>query len=160
LYTCSICAFNVLLTTKFNIMAKTSKSAQLAYKFQYAAKFICTSNIPGTSLTSEAVLPGVYQTAVNIHNPNNIKIKMRKKLAASIGISKYFDSALGADAVESVTCAQVNNFGLQLVHGFEGFLVIESTHSLDVIAVYTAGGHKEQVSSIDVETVKERKLLL
>ena len=42
--------------------------------------------------------------------------------------------------------------------GFEGFLVIESTDSLDVVAVYTAGGRGEQVASIDVEQIKERKL--
>jgi len=139
-------------------MAKTIKATRVVYKFQYAAKFLCTSNIPGTSLKSDAVLPGEYKTAVNIHNPQIKGIRMRKKIASSIGISKYFESALEPDAVETVTCAQVPNFGLVLIHGFEGFLVIESTHSLDVVAVYTAAPSKGQVSSIDVETVKERKL--
>jgi len=41
--------------------------------------------------------------------------------------------------------------------GFEGFLIIESTHSLDVVAVYTAGT-KEGVTSMDVERVFERYL--
>lgn len=139
-------------------MAKTKRVSRTAYKFQYAAKFICTSNIPGTSQTSDAVVPGSYQSAVNIHNPQNVKVKLRKKIASPIGISKYFEFILEPDGVGRVTCAQIREFGLNLIHGFEGFLVIECTHSVDVTAVYTAAG-KEQVSSIDVEEVKERKLL-
>ncbi len=138
-------------------MAKTTQSRPRGMRFQYAAKFICTAHIPGTSQTSDAVVPGTYQTAVNIHNPLNVRVRLRKKIASPTGISKYFDTALAADGVERVTCADIRNFGLGLIHGFEGFLVIESTHSIDVVAVYTAAG-SGQVSSIDVEAVKERKL--
>ena len=138
-------------------MAKT-KIIRNPYGFQYAVKFICTSNIPGTSQTTDAFVPGNYQTAVNIHNPQNILVKFRKKIASPIGISKYFDDRLKPDAVERITCAQIRDFGLHLIHGFEGFLVIESTHSLDVVAVYTAAGQGQQVSTMDVEQIKERKL--
>ena len=139
-------------------MAKAARIQRVRYRFQYAVKFICTANIPGTSQTTDAFLPGVYQTAVNIHNPQTKKIKMRKKIASPIGISKYFDDGLDPDGVERITCAQVGDFGLTFIHGFEGFLVVESTDSLDVVAVYTAGGRGEQVASIDVEQIKERKL--
>jgi len=139
-------------------MAKTLTSRPSGIKFQYAAKFICTANIPGTSQTSDAVVPGSYQTAVNIHNPQLKKVSLRKKIASPIGISKYFDFVLEPDGVARVTCAQLQEFGLQLIHGFEGFLVIESTQSVDVIAVYTAAGKDGHVSSLDVENVKERKL--
>lgn len=137
-------------------MAKALKIQRNPYRFHYAVKFICTANIPGTSQTSPAVLPGVYQTAVNIHNPQFIKVKLRKKIASGLGISKYFESIIGPDAVQHVNCAQINDFGIRLIHGFEGFLVIESTHSLDVVAVYTAGPSGKQVASIDVEQIKER----
>ncbi len=139
-------------------MAKALKPQRNPYKFQYAVKFICTANIPGTSQTTDALLPGVYQTVVNIHNPQNRKVKIRKKIASPIGISKYFDDGLEADGVIRITCAQVQEFGITFIHGFEGFLVIESTYSLDVVAVYTAGGRGEQVASIDVEQINERKL--
>ena len=130
-----------------------------AYKFQYAVKFICTANIPGTSQTSDAVVPGVYQTAVNIHNPQRRAVKLRKKIASPIGISNYFDGVLKPDEVERVTCSQLRDFELQLIHGFEGFLVIESTLSIDVVAVYTAAGNNQgQVTTMDVEQIKERKL--
>jgi hypothetical protein len=138
-------------------MAKTVQSKLRGYSFQYAAKFICTANIPGTSQTSDAVVPGSYQTAVNIHNPQTVKVRLRKKIASPTGISKYFDFVLEPDGVARVTCAQIREFGLHVIHGFEGFLVIESSHSVDVVAVYTAAG-KDHVSSIDVEDVRERKL--
>ncbi len=140
-------------------MAKALKPQRSPYKFQYAVKFICTANIPGTSQTTDAFVPGSYQTAVNIHNPQNILVKTRKKIASPIEISKYFQGSLKPDAVERITCGQLGDFGVHLIHGFEGFLVIESTDSLDVVAVYTAGGnHQGEVTSIDVEQIKERKL--
>ena len=141
-------------------MAKATRVQAVRYRFQYAAKFICTSNIPGTSQTSDAVLPGIYQTAVNIHNPQNRKARFRKKIASPLGISKYFDGILEADGVTRVTCSQIQDFGITFIHGFEGFLVIESTDSLDVTAVYTAGERGGQVTSIDVEQINERKLAL
>ncbi len=140
-------------------MAKALKSQRNSYRFQYAVKFICTANIPGTSQTTDAFVPGSYQTAVNIHNPQNILIKLRKKIASPIEISKYFGFSMKPDAVERITCAQLGDFDVHLIHGFEGFLVIESTHSIDVVAVYTAAGTNQgQVTTMDVEQIKERKL--
>ena len=126
--------------------------------YQYAVKFICTTNIPGTSQTTDAFPPGLYQTAVNIHNPHDEKVKIRKKLASPIQISKYFSSTMKPDGVERVTCAQIPKFKIRPRHGFEGFLVIESQQSIDVTAVYTAAGKNGHVVSIDVEQIKERIL--
>ncbi len=128
------------------------------YKYQYAVKFLCTANIPGTSQTSAGLLPGVYQTAVNIHNPNPDSVKVQKKLAHPGQISKFKGSAIKPDGVERVVCNDIQDFGITFIHGFEGFLVIESTDSLDVTAVYTAGGNGGGVVSIDVEQIKERKI--
>lgn len=94
---------------------------------------------------------------VNIHNPNDIGIRLRKKIATPQGISGFITASMAPDAAARVDCQQIaQGFGLHFIHGAEGFLVIESTHSLDVIAVYTAG--KGDVASIDVEQVQERKL--
>jgi hypothetical protein len=134
-------------------------TAPSRYRYQYAVKFMCTANIPGTSQTTTAVLPGAYQTAVNIHNPNPQVARLRKKLAVSTGqISRFVDGQLKPDEATSIDCSQVQNFGITFIHGFEGFLVIESTLSLDVVAVYTAGARGGDVSSIDVEHVSERRL--
>jgi hypothetical protein len=129
------------------------------YRYQYAVKFLCTAHIPGTSQTDTAVVPGVYQTAVNIHNPNPQGARLRMKLAVRSGqISGFIDRELKPDEATSVDCSQVQNFGIPFIHGFEGFLVIESTLSLDVVAVYTAGPRGGEVASIDVEYVRERTL--
>ena len=132
------------------------------FRFQYAVKFICTTNIPGTSQTTTAFLPGSYATAVNIHNPNARPVRFRMKLAAATStdieppqITDFINETLKPDQATRVDCSRVKEFGPPPIHGFEGFLVIESAQSLDVVAVYTAG-HKEGVESIDVETAKER----
>jgi hypothetical protein len=131
------------------------------YRFQYAAKFICTANIPGTSQTTGSFLPGNYQTVVNVHNPNERDVRFRAKVAfgGKSLISKFVDAGLGPDEVTRYICADIREkFGMNFIHGAEGFLVIESTHTLDVIAVYTAGPVGEGVASIDVEHVRERRL--
>ncbi len=133
----------------------TSRNA--TFCFQYAAKFICTSNIPGTSQTTDALLPGNYKTAVNIHNPHEHKFKIRMKMASPAAISNWIEDGIGPDGVLRITCTTLDKFEVRPIHGFEGFFVIESPCSLDVSAVYTAG-NKESVVSIDVETVKERIL--
>jgi hypothetical protein len=140
--------------------AKQSRQAAAPrYIYQYAAKFLCTANIPGTSQASTAVLPGLYQTAVNIHNPNRQAARLRKKVAHRNGqISAFVDGALKPDEAACVDCGEVQSFGIPFIHGFEGFLVIESTVSLDVVAVYTASGRGTEVSSLDVEHVPERRL--
>ena len=129
----------------------------MAQRYQYAAKFLCTANIPGTSQTTTSLLPGSYQTVVNIHNPNKETASLRMKIAVAGGpISKFKSSKLGPDEAAKVDCSAIRNFGIHAIHGVEGFLVIESNLSLDVIAVYTAG--KGDVQSIDVEQVRERQI--
>lgn len=133
-------------------------AAPLEFCYQYAAKFICTANIPGTSQTTSSFLPGSYQTAINIHNPHEKEVKLRLKIALAGGIvTKWITETLKGDQVIKIDCADARpKFDLQVIHGFEGFLVIESGLSIDVTAVYTAG--KDGVASIDVEQINERKL--
>ncbi len=135
------------------------------FSFQYAAKFLCTSNIPGTSQTTSSVVAGSYRTAVNVHNPHAETVRFRMKISlGDTNISKFVPGRLRPDGMTRVSCNRILRefFGgpndVDFIHGAEGFLVIESTHSLDVVAVYTAAGEGGTVQSIDVETVKERRL--
>ena len=134
------------------------KATRRGYKYQYAIKLICTADIPGTSQTSDGLLPGVYETVVNIHNPQRKTVKLRKKLAHPGQISKFKNSRVKPDGVKRFVCRNIQDFGITFIHGFEGFLVIESSDSLDVTAVYTAGGKDGSVVSIDVEQIMERKM--
>ena len=139
-------------------MAKI-KLPHAGYKFQHAAKFICTATIPGTSQQSHFP-PGSYQTSVNIHNPHERSIKLRMKIAQPGLISKWISRKLKGDEVIRITCRDIGKFDIITIHGFEGFLVIESSHSIDVTAVYTASAKNTYVVSLDVEQIKERKLNL
>lgn len=139
--------------------AKENKRTR--YHFQYAAKFLCLANIPGTSQQSSSVLPGVYQTVVNIHNPSDQSARMRMKIAVTTPsqVSKFVDVVLEPDQAIKIDCEQLtHDFGITFIHGAEGFLVIESTRSLDVTAVYTAGARAGEVASIDVEQIRERRI--
>ncbi len=145
---------------------KSTKAVAPRFAYQYAVKFICTSNIPGTSQTTTSLLPGSYATVVNIHNPNSKAAGFRMKLAVSTStqidqplISKFIKETLKPDQATKVDCSRIREFELQLIHGFEGFLVIESTLSLDVVAVYTAANKDSNgVESMDVEYIPERKI--
>src|SRR5688572_3586182 len=147
---------------------KSAKAILPRFAFQYAVKFICTSNIPGTSQTTTSLLPGSYQTVVNIHNPNSQAAGFRMKIAVSTSteinpplISSFIKESLKPDQATKVDCSRINEFGILFIHGFEGFLVIESTRSLDVVAVYTAANRGgDGVASMDVEYIPERKLRL
>lgn len=148
------------------VSKKPAKAAAPRFAFQYAVKFICTSNIPGTSQTTTSLLPGSYQTVVNIHNPNSQAVPFRMKLALSTStdvdppqISSFINEKIKPDQATRVDCSRIREFGVQLIHGFEGFLIIESRLSLDVVAVYTAaqnGGNG--VETMDVEYIPERRL--
>jgi hypothetical protein len=137
--------------------------------FQYAAKFLCTANIPGTSQTTASVVPGNYETVISIHNPQNQPVRFHKKIALTFSgveqpgpVSKFVPETLKADEASQVDCTVIaNDFGITFIHGAEGFLVIESTLSLDVNAVLTAAKNGDQggeVESIAVEQVRERRL--
>ena len=81
------------------------------------------------------------------------------KLASASGdISGFIKGELKPDQATKVDCSQLGKFGPHPIHGFEGFLVIESPRSLDVVAVYTAAGDTGKVVSIDVEDIRERRL--
>jgi hypothetical protein len=129
-------------------------------RFEYAVKFLCTSNIPGTSQTSSSVLPGTYQTAVNIHNPSSEPAHVRMKLALGPEtVTRFLRRSIEPDALLRIDCERIRSgFGVHPIHGMEGFLIVQSMSSLDVTAVYTAGPRDGAVTSLDVEQIRERVL--
>jgi hypothetical protein len=137
---------------------RTGTKEGTQYCYQYAVKVICTADIPGTSQTSGSVLPGVYQTAVNIHNPSTERTRFRVKLVVAEP-SKFIEDALAPNHATRWDCDRIRIAFGPFIHGVEGFLVIESTNNLDVTAVYTAGKVGGQVESIDVEQIRERQIV-
>jgi uncharacterized delta-60 repeat protein len=139
--------------------------------FEYAAKVVCGRQEDPDNL---ALVRGVYGTTVNVHNPHRETARFSKKLALSIPpldqrpgrILEIAEDALDYDEALATHCTDLQRrlFPDGFPGGFiEGFVVIQSTHSLDVAAVYTAGslsrdGGFVSHSSIHVERVPERRL--
>jgi hypothetical protein len=140
--------------------------------YEYAAKFICGVQKDREDLR---LTPGVYGTEINVHNPNDHTVRFRKKLALTFppgeqrpGEILRFpeEDYLRPDQALAVDC---NHVRAKLFGGsfpapgyITGFIVIESTASLDVTAVYTTAALDEQGQvidqrGIDVEQIHERQ---
>lgn len=132
--------------------------------FQYAAKLICGKS------DGKILAPGIYFTAVNVHNPTYTTVSFRLKVAVALPglqpgpVSEFRDAKLGPDEALEIDCPDVFNpeifrFPEQKRRGFmKGFVVIESGVELDVVAVYTAAGSQKQVETLHTERVPARRL--
>ena len=128
-------------------------------RFKYAIKFLCISNIPGTIAVTPSVVPGVYQTVINIFNPNKERAKMTWSLCLPGPRSQALERVLGPNECARIDCNDIaRDFGIMAIHGLEGFVIVESDRCLDITAVYTAAGAEGRVESIDVEQIRERQL--
>jgi hypothetical protein len=124
---------------------KPSVSAQQQTNiYMYAVKIVC---VPDLGKADPALVPAMYRTAVNVHNPWPQPAKITKWLTLSPPqgepaitgdrISETLESyqAFDVDCVHMAT-----KFGLQgqKVPGGKGFLIIQSDQDLDVVGVYTS----------------------
>lgn len=168
----------LILSAALSIPLSAQTTDPVVRVFQYSAKFVCTANIPGTSAADSAVVPGVYATMINLHNPTAQGVawpgfRMKIAVAAPAAdltagpVSAWIspDLALRSDGALQVNCRILTSrFGITPIEGFEGFLVIQSPVPLDVTAVYTAGslpavpGSAGAGASISVVQINERIL--
>lgn len=133
-------------------------SAAQVLPFEYAVKVICGK--PGTA----AVAPGVYYTAINIHNPNADSIFFRKKFALTLPkeqpgpISPFSSHFLVSDQALEVDCNDI--FSHTGTTGFvKAFAIFQSQAALDVIAVYTAVGSTGRIETMHLERAQPRQCL-
>ncbi len=143
-----------------NNQAHRFDEEQLLYV--YPAKFVC---VPEVGPEAGAVRPGRYRTVVNVHNPNEGDLVIRKH--AVIARSEDEERGPISDSVEdllepgqalSVDCEDIHGLfgGIEAIG--DGFLVIRSEQPLDVSAVYTADSARHPRPEIDVEPVPPRRL--
>jgi hypothetical protein len=132
--------------------------------FQYAAKFLCGRTDKGE------VAPGSYLTAINIHNPNEVLVRFRWKVAVALPIGQsgtittFKEVSLIEDGAVEIDCEQIRRVvtsawppGGAPPPFLKGFVVIESDCELDVVAVYTAMGDSQQVATLHTERVPARR---
>ena len=124
--------------------------------FQYAVKFVCGKP------DSDVVAPGMYFTAVNVHNPGRERAVFLKKFAVALPnqkpgpVGKLIEAKLESDEAFAIECKEIGE--RTRTSGFvEGFVVIESRAELDVVVVYTASGSGGGVQTMELERVPVRR---
>ena len=148
----------MLVAALAQVLCASGAGAQEALPFEYAAKIVCGQS-DGANVVRQ-----VYATTINVHDPNRDPksiVRIRKKLALTVppGYEKQGaiapltkdDERLSSDGAMAVDCSDVRRRVPKLPAFFEGFVVIQSSDALDVVAVYTVPG------GIDVVQVPERR---
>lgn len=138
-------------------MACGPARAQVPFAYEYAIKVMCG----GFATRADSPLAGGrYYTAVNIHNPGN-RVDLRRKVAtANRGeagrVSTFEMMRLGPDEALEIDCALITRqAGTDWV---QGFLVIQSTRELDIVAVYTVAARDNIVTTLEMERVPPRRM--
>lgn len=131
---------------------------------QYSAKFLCgQTNEEEAEHGNGMAAYGMYFTVVNIHNPSEKEIVAKMKVATTKPdgqpgeISPFRPIKLGGDQALAVDCSEIRALAKAPAGFLDGFLVVESDFSLDVVAVYT-GAAKGLLETFGIERVYERKL--
>jgi len=130
-------------------------SAQVPFVFEYAAKVVCGR----LSAESDILAGGRYYTAVNVHNPGRTATLRRKVAVAGPGeagrVSRFEVMRLRNDEALEIDCRLIQRQAE--TEWVKGFLVIQSSHELDVVAVYTTA-NRDGVNSFHTERVPMRRM--
>jgi hypothetical protein len=142
-----------------------SRSAPQDVWYQYAAPFTCGVNID----SDDRAVPGIYATAINIHNPHTADVFIRKHAAltfppeeqAAGAVSEVIRELLPGRSALQVDCGEFRSDDVfidvfPLEDFAQGFVVIASRQPLNVSATYTVAGDGDEQASVDVETIAER----
>ena len=139
--------------------------AQVPYKFEYAAKFVCGLAAPPKAAGTLPVAPGYYYTAINVHNPSTTELNQIEKRfvialpAETVGPkSGLTQEQLKADDAMEIECPDIaKHLGLAVGKFVKGFVVIRSTAELDIVGVYTAAASATgNVVTMTLERVPKR----
>lgn len=117
---------------------------------KYAVKFVCGKP------DAPVVAPGLYFTAVNVHNPSGRPITFKKRISVALPsekagpVSQFFTARLAPDESLEIDCPDILKHAR--ARGFlKGFVVIEAPSELDIVTVYTAAGASNQVATLFIE---------
>ncbi len=151
-----------IVAALFIVTAIAAVAAAQTQTRQYSAKFIC-GKASDEQVKAFLAAPGIYYTAINVHNPRlQTAISYGKKFALGepnekVGkISQWFDGRLKADEVMQIDCGDIyKHMGIPPGTFIEGFAVIQPRYDLDVVGVYTAEGGNG-VTTLHMERVPLR----
>jgi hypothetical protein len=134
-------------------------------KFIYSIKFLC-----GRGSESFGVKPANYATAINIHNFHDETVTLKKKVVIAHRegeppgeVTPYTDNvSLGSNIAIEVDCVDICELlgeedpaTGRCMRFLKGFVVIESSQPLNIVAVYTSstGGWFGGGFSMDIEYI-------
>jgi hypothetical protein len=138
------------------IGAAPAHAQQQRFLYEYAVKVVCGKQ----ARDSDILAGGRYHTAVNVHNPGKATASFRRKVAiAGPGeagrVSGFVDMRLRSDEALEVDCRLVHRQAD--AEWVKGFLVIQSSQELDVVAVYTTS-NGDFATSFHTERVPVRRI--
>lgn len=133
-------------------------------KYQYAAKFVCGQ--PNSATGSGALVPGLYLTAINIHNPQIANVSLTKKVVQALSEdltpmppSQRIKYTIMPDYAFEIDCKDIARIGQITMPFFKGFVVIETPKQLDVVGVYTAANMMMNNTDIEVVPISPKAIL-
>jgi hypothetical protein len=164
----------------FLVLGPVSAFAQTQIRFvEYSAKFLC-GTVDVQAPAAAAVRPGIYETSINIHNPQlpvtplpSVTFVKKVVLALPEGEkpvppSQFRRDVLQADFAEQVNCKIIRGMlgpagAAPFVEGFVVLIVfpapLATSHELDVVGVYTVNTPQQSIS-LEMVPVAPRLLTL
>ncbi len=171
---------NAFAAVIFLVLGPVSAFAQTQIRFvEYSAKFLC-GVVDVQSPAAAAVRPGIYETSINIHNPQlpvtplpSVTFVKKVVLALPEGErpippSQFRRDVLQADFAEQVNCKIIRDMlgptgAAPFVEGFVVLIVFPAPpatpHELDVVGVYTVNTSQQSIS-LEMVPVAPRLLTL
>lgn len=130
-------------------------------RLTYAVKFVCAK---ANEDLEQGLVPGVYGTAINVHNPfiQRPVVYFKKFVRGFVNQEQGPPTDFERKEVKpnhalEVECVEI----LRRLGGPDtatGFVVFLTRRPLDITAVYTAGPVNGEVASIDVEAIEPKAL--
>ena len=141
------------------LLASSPAESQQRLVFEYAVKAVC-GRVSDESMEAP-LATGRYYTAVNIHNPNR-NVTLRYKVATALPgragpISPFETVLLRNDEAMEIDCLHIQKLARD-ERWVKGFVVIQSSHQLDIVAVYTTSRRDSEVNSFHTERVPVRRI--
>jgi hypothetical protein len=134
-----------MVATVFGCIVLVSGASEArSQSAQYAAKYVC--GVPSSQSGAGIVAPGAYFTSINVHNPNKEAVDIEKIFDVALPseqqggrIAVPVKASLKPQEAFEIECADIIRHLDQNPKLFwKGFVTLQSSAPLDVVAVYTA----------------------
>jgi hypothetical protein len=165
---------STVLTSSFLLFAQAVSGQEqfqdpAQAEYEYAVKFVCSKE---NADLEQGLVPGVYGTAINVHNPSlELPVVYHKKFVRGLVFQEQGDPtkferhevkpnhAFEVECQEIIERLQGTTAGVAGGATATGYVVFMTRRPLDIDVVYTAGPLSTgEVASIDVERVHARGL--